>query len=181
MKCRVKAPVITGSPCFGRHRAVVLLAQAVCMSAVVCSEHHAADSVEDVKHLFIDGSIISNSSGVELVRHMPSTAMLKNDGRVIWPEHPWEAYQGPGTYGGVMQDGDGLYRCYYLCRGSSIGDVKTCLATSTDGVTWVKPVLNLVEWKGSTANNIIMPTAWSATGSVFLDENPAAPPSQVSL
>jgi hypothetical protein len=142
------------------------------------SSHQHKASARPAKHLFVDDSIIANSSGIELVRHRPAKAFLNNGGRVLWPEHPWEMFQGPGTYGGVMKDADGLHRIYYLCRGNSLGDVKTCLATSTDGVNWLKPVLNHVEWNGSKANNIVMPTAWSATGSVFLDDNPAVPPSQ---
>ena len=30
-----------------------------------------------------------------------------------------------------------------------------CYATSKDGVTWAKPELGLVEYEGSTANNIL--------------------------
>ena len=139
----------------------------------------AAAAPAATKHLFLDGTIVANTSGVELVRHRPSRGFPSDGGRVLWPEHPWEAYQGPGTYGGVMRAADGTYRCYYLCRGEQVGDVKSCLATSVDGVVWVKPTLNLVSWKGSSANNIVMPTEWAATGSVFLDTNPASPASEV--
>ena len=110
----------------------------------------APPAATTTKHLFLDGAIVANSSGVDLVRHRPSRGFPSDGGRVLWPEHPWEAYQGPGTYGGVMRAADGTYRCYYLCRGEQVADVKTCLATSKNGVVWVKPTLNLVSWKGSS-------------------------------
>ena len=62
-------------------------------------------------------------------------------------------------------------------------DIKrcTCLAISSDGGhTFTKPNLGLVSFNGSTQNNIVMPrnkTSWSS-GTVFEDENPAAPPDE---
>ena len=57
----------------------------------------------------------------------------------------------------------------------------TCLAVSSDGGwTFTKPRLGLVSFNGSFDNNIVMPlnkTSWSS-GTVFMDENPAAPPSE---
>jgi hypothetical protein len=59
----------------------------------------------------------------------------------------------------------------------------TCLATSTDGINFVKPILGVIEINGSTANNCVWPPGgWNAishqTGSVFIDTNPAAPPTE---
>jgi hypothetical protein len=53
----------------------------------------------------------------------------------------------------------------------------TCYAESEDGIHWVKPALNLVEFQGSRANNVI----WDGVGvhnfTPFIDRNPACPPS----
>ena len=59
-------------------------------------------------------------------------------------------------------------------------DRYTALATSTDGENWVKPNLGLANFNNSRANNLIWPLDWRdnthAAGTVFYDENPAAPP-----
>jgi len=58
-----------------------------------------------------------------------------------------------------------------------------CYAESDDGINWRKPALGLHEFRGSTANNIVLipqkvGDAMSVPGepAVFMDENPAAPP-----
>src|SRR5438093_2676408 len=61
-------------------------------------------------------------------------------------------------YGTIIQVGDEL-RMWYQARGTH--DPKTnrqrrlCYAVSRDGVHWEKPNLGLVEYNGSTQNNII--------------------------
>jgi hypothetical protein len=50
-----------------------------------------------------------------------------------------------------------------------------CLATSSDGVTWVKPNLGVYTREGSTQNNIVIEDSGN---SVFIDHNPAAPASE---
>ena len=39
--------------------------------------------------------------------------------------------------------------------GHDFQEMAICYATSVDGLTWNKPELNLVEFKGSKANNIV--------------------------
>lgn len=56
---------------------------------------------------------------------------------------------------------DGELRMWYLARsrrdahGRNGGQLRCCYATSTDGVRWEKPDLGLVEFEGSTSNNIV--------------------------
>jgi hypothetical protein len=52
-----------------------------------------------------------------------------------------------------------------------------CYAESRDGLTWTRPELGLCEYKGSTANNIILDsrTATFDNFSVFRDPNPECP------
>jgi hypothetical protein len=58
-------------------------------------------------------------------------------------------------YGTVIPVGDEL-RMWYLARGRlDSGGLRVCYATSQDGVHWEKPVLGLVEYNGSTQNNIV--------------------------
>eukprot|EP00038_Savillea_parva_P008938 m.180164 g.180164 ORF g.180164 m.180164 type:complete len:634 (+) comp14943_c0_seq1:174-2075(+) len=62
--------------------------------------------------------------------------------------------------------GDGEGDAMYSAR-------RICLATSTDGLNWIKPNLGLYNLNGSTANNILVDDSGN---SVFLDTNPSADP-----
>ncbi|HEU0046955.1 MAG TPA: hypothetical protein VFQ43_05025, partial [Nitrososphaera sp.] len=74
-------------------------------------------------------------------------------------------------YGTVLRIGDTFHLWYtgnFGPMANNIGyervDCRICYATSKDGVTWVKPSLGLVEFKGSKQNNIVQldaPTLWS--------------------
>lgn len=67
-----------------------------------------------------------------------------------------------------MLHADSRYRLWY---GSGAG---MCYAESDDGIDWRKPELNLVEYDGSTANNIVLPAGSRIRpGQIFID--PAAP------
>ena len=104
--------------------------------------------------LFIDDHLISRMHGLELRLHSPTPqeVALKTD-------RPWEG-NACGMIS-VFQD-EGKYRMYY--RGWQImestehrtGPECTCYAESDDGIHWERPELNLVEFDGSTANNILL-------------------------
>jgi len=58
-------------------------------------------------------------------------------------------------YGTVLQVG-GELRMWYLGRGKSeYGPLRVCYATSKDGFRWEKPALGLVNYAGSTSNNLV--------------------------
>jgi hypothetical protein len=94
-------------------------------------------------------------------------------------DKPWEG--NVCCYHVVFKDGP-LYRMYY--RGAAtVGPWAghkevTCYAESDDGITWRKPELGLVEFEGSTANNIVWAELGAHNFSPFLDNNPACPPDQ---
>ena len=56
---------------------------------------------------------------------------------------------------------DGVLRMWYLAKstldadGRNGGQLRCCYATSTDGIHWDKPDLGLIEFNGSTHNNIV--------------------------
>lgn len=93
-----------------------------------------------------------------------------------------------GSYNGyqvLIKDGDTL-RLYYRAGelitpdGRKMLELKqdtfTCCIESSDGVNWHRPSLGLVEFGGSTDNNIVLNKP-SINGAFipFLDANPAAP------
>ena len=58
-------------------------------------------------------------------------------------------------YGSVCRVGDELWM-WYLGQGEEEGaHQRLCLATSRDGYTWERPALGLVEYRGSTQNNLV--------------------------
>jgi hypothetical protein len=103
--------------------------------------------------------------GVELkiVEAMKSEPLMVAD-------KPWE--HGELAYTSVMWH-DGLYRMYYGVIG---GEERLCYAESEDGFEWVKPNLGIIEYQGSSANNICLTGLGSHCGCVFID--PTAKPEE---
>jgi hypothetical protein len=93
---------------------------------------------------------------------------------VLVPDKPWE---GPySAYYTVFQDGP-LVRLYYrgiVPGGDSSSGQVTCYAESTDGIHFTRPNLGLVEFEGSTENNIIYRGVEAHNFAPFLDANPEA-------
>lgn len=138
------------------------------------------------RELFVDDYLIDRLGGAAALRlHHPQPREI-----VIEHDAPWEG-SGSG-YHSLFKDGD-FYRLYYKAwhlEGSQknpyTGDAdahRLCYAESKDGITWRKPELGLVDYEGSKANNIVIPSGWmggmhlsAAEAAVFKDDNPAAPP-----
>lgn len=127
------------------------------------------------RHLFIDESLIARSDGVRLTVNPPR----KTNDVLIAPDRAWEdRFVGP--YCTVMDD-DGVYRMWYESyyadeTGKRQGVL--CHAESNDGRAWRKPDARVVEFRGSTSNNIVFPPPGKLYhgGTVFKD--PTAPPDQ---
>ncbi|MBL8227406.1 MAG: hypothetical protein JNL98_02975 [Bryobacterales bacterium] len=136
------------------------------------------------RELFIDGYLLDRLAGAANLRlHHPQpreTALIH--------DAPWEG-NGSG-YHSIFQDG-GLYRMYYKAYHLDISTGKLrsdahpgycCYAESSDGIQWRKPGLNLVEFRGSKANNIVLASGPfhgvnldAAHPAIFKDANPDAP------
>lgn len=144
--------------------AVLLAATA----AGLAQDKPAPVAIGSNRELFVDRSLVEKLDGAEFRLHHPHPA-----GVAIQYDEPWEgAFVGYPT---VLKDGD-TYRMYYRgWPGVNVPEV-TCYAESQDGITWQKPKLGLVEWQGSTANNIILADASvSHNFSPFVDTRPGVP------
>ncbi len=138
------------------------------------------------RELFVDHYLIERLDGVRLELHRPARREV-----VFRTDAPWE---GNGSaYQSVFQDGD-RFRLYY--RGGHHPNSKAyeinknswetlCLAESTDGIHWTRPELGIVEFRGSTKNNLILDEAMvrqiggsPAHTAVFKDTNPDCPDSE---
>jgi hypothetical protein len=176
-----------------KHRATSLLAFAVVPAAVAVAAAVEPLAIGSTRQLFVDDFLIEARRNVELELHQPVPREV-----VLTVDRPWENRS--LTYVSVLRDGD-RFLMYY--RGAS-ADAKyaqsapanlptnnwtyTALAESADGIKWTKPTLNLVEFNGSTANNLVWPTdankPWRDKNYPgtdifpFKDENPAAPAAQ---
>ncbi|MCB9383934.1 MAG: hypothetical protein H6509_04910 [Bryobacterales bacterium] len=128
------------------------------------------DSIGSAPELFVDKRRIARMDGVELRLHRPQPADV-----AVRFDRPWE---GPvSAYVTAFRDAD-RFRMYYRGWADSEGRDYTCYAESPDGITWSKPNLGLVEYRGSKANNIM----WAGVGvhnfTPCLDANPHAAPEQ---
>jgi len=139
-------------------------------------------AVADDKQLFIDDYFLAEQAGVKLVMNSPRKTRQK----LLTAEGAWEDAK-VGRYFTVIDD-DGLYRMWYEAYSYPHGRPepgkkaplfgKLCYAESTDGITWNKPRLGLVDYSGSMDNNIMYPTPGRQYhgGTVFKD--PTAPRSE---
>jgi hypothetical protein len=136
------------------------------------------------RELFVDGALVDQLRGnAELRLHSPEPREI-----ALVHDAPWEG-SGSG-YHSVFQDGD-RYRMYYKAWHLDLqppGKIRTdahplycCYAESDDGIHWRKPELGLHEFRGSKANNIVIPSGRSGGvdvdaghPAVFKDENPNA-------
>lgn len=93
-------------------------------------------------------------------------------------DKPWE---GNNVYFPCAVCAEGLWRLYYVCQHGSARYVG--YATSRDGLTWERPDLGLVEFRGDRHNNFVLSMeqleAFGFAGfdnmSVSYDDNPACP------
>lgn len=121
------------------------------------------------RQVFLDGRFIESSRGVELTVNRPQVTGEK----LIECDRPWERMFA-GGYMTVIQEGNRL-RMWYAC-GDQDGLGFVAYAESTDGgATWRKPSLGVVEYQGSTDNNIVLD---GVHGTTVFRNRPDAPEDQ---
>ena len=134
---------------------------------------------------FDDASLESKENLVQTIHQPtkhPSNPVLKR-------EHPWEGFR-VQVYGTMIYDPElDLFKASYMNIPATAADKITVqgqrrpghatllsYATSKDGVEWEKPTLNLVDFEGSTANNMIAPDLYNPEGfSVIYEPNDPDP------
>ncbi|MDE0325797.1 MAG: hypothetical protein OXN27_17920 [Candidatus Poribacteria bacterium] len=115
------------------------------------------------RYLFLDLQYITRIERLYRRMHQPQR---HPDNPVLRGENPWESVA--SLYGTVLYDPqDSLFKMWYLTGPYADGMVKVrqrdalgnitllAYATSTDGVHWEKPILNQVDFEGSTENNLV--------------------------
>ena len=159
------------------------------------------EKLDAKKHVFADWSLVepgyavswADALGTEWetprgVRLRVGTPRVEAE-PMVEMEHPWET---SFTLHTTIIDDDGLFRLYYTCYNQMEGDALSegqqnpfsyylCYAESDDGVSWTKPTVGTVDWRGTTENNIVYGTNRALgrpvpTATVFKD--PSAPPAE---
>lgn len=131
-----------------------------------------AESVGSRVEPFVDDALIDRLAGavrLQVQRPEPKEVVLTCD-------QPWEG--NTCAYFTLFQDGD-KYRMYY--RGAHFDEATkkaahrevTCYAESRDGITWVKPELDLFPFEGSARTNILRDGVGTHNFTPFKDANPA--------
>jgi hypothetical protein len=133
-------------------------------------------------HVFVDTEGLTDVQGLSLTQHAPA----KTYEMAVLPDKPWDG-GGPqhgaiAGYCSVVQVSEHEIRIYYDTFGQYGRFL--CVAVSEDGgKTFRKPSLGLVEFGGSTANNIIAGKPLNSSslresiepGTVFIDARPGCP------
>lgn len=120
--------------------------------------------------LLLDPRVVDDARDAILV---PGTAVKEPANPLLVEDRPWEV-RIDNLYANVLFEG-GRFRCWYSPFNVDEAESTTpperraatrywagtremgvCYAESTDGVRWEKPELGLVEFAGSTANNILL-------------------------
>jgi hypothetical protein len=131
------------------------------------------------RELFIDDYLIGEMKNVQLLVHAPVPQEI-----AVNCDKPWEG-NGCGYYTVLHDKQESVYRMYYhawqIPTGIEAGGpLSIAYFESKDGITWERPNLGLVEFEGSTDNNIILDKMGDGTGchdfSPFIDGNPDATP-----
>jgi hypothetical protein len=151
---------------------------ALCLLATILLSTSAQEPLQlgDRLELFVDDYLISELRGVRL-----QPGRLRDEGAVLRFDRPWE---GPfAGYSTVIHD-DERYLLFYrgLPRAGADGTALecTCVALSSDGLTWERPKLSLYEMDGHDTNNVVLAQAAPVTHnfSPFLDTRPGVPAEQ---
>ena len=116
----------------------------------------------DSTHIFADDAMIAHTDNVWRSVHHP---VKHRDNPLLVADRDWEGYVvlQPGTV--VYDEENERFQMWYNAQPSRDrpdAGHNLCYATSTDGLHWDKPELGLVEFEGSTANNIqLQDVSWT--------------------
>ena len=155
------------------HDRIILVGLAVCLLTVVTSYGKADDKTfKHDRYLVLDSRIIESTENAKLTIGKP---VKSKDNPLMAEDKPWEKRY-DNLYGNVIYDQqDNLYKCWYspfIVDHSASGmtlqqrgetpyklprdrEMAICYAVSKDGIKWDKPNLGIVEFEGSTQNNIV--------------------------
>ena len=119
-----------------------------------------------------------NQDGTDFVTDAPMGVELdvreaEKSAPVFMGETPWERR----TFFSVqVKKENGKFKMWYAASGEEAGQSALCYAESDDGFEWHRPNLGLIEYRGSTQNNMCATGKLAFAASVF--EDPSACPEE---
>ena len=122
-------------------------------------------SIGSDRQLLLDRRLIDELQDARQVLHQP---VRRN--AAVRIDHPWE--EGGLAYAVLFKDGDRFrawYRCIPHADNNKTDRACTAYVESSDGITWHKPELGLINFQGSTANNLVIDDPDLVNFSPFLD------------
>ncbi|MGV3664099.1 MAG: hypothetical protein ACO1TE_28260 [Prosthecobacter sp.] len=172
-RCGAHAPALSFLPGRSAWRLLpVLTAMASCLLAPAISAHGEPAGPahtqigQPQRHLFLDPAFIQQAQNVSL-----QVQPAQRRETVLRADQPWEKLM-ISFFLTVLEDEAGKLRMWYICRDAE-NQPNLAYAESTDGVTWVKPKLGLVDYHGSKDNNLMGISA--VEGTVFVDPKARTP------
>lgn len=142
--------------------------QIAILAATLVVAWAAAAHAQTPRHLFLDPAFLQKADGTALRVNPPVRKEL-----VIQPDKPWEKLM--ISFFLTVRDEGGKLRMWYICRDAD-NQPNVAYAESADGVAWAKPNLGIVDYHGSTDNNLVgIP---SLEGVVYRDPKAATPAEQ---
>jgi len=115
--------------------------------------------IDQTRQLFVDDFLIASKAGI--VRQVHQARKYERN-PIMVREKPWEP-RGCAFHLVLRDDQTGRFRMWYAAHGSltlpsGVGArFPACYAESNDGINWTKPELGFYAYKGSKANNIVIP------------------------
>lgn len=159
--------------CVLRHSVVSLFSVALLVTIGALPASGQVIDIGSDRQLFVDDYLIESTEQLRLELGVPQSG-----GVAFKFDQSWDGLY--SAYVTVLK-GDNSYQMYY--RGLAVhaldgsNNEVTCYAESKDGITWTRPELNLFEFEGSKANNIILANdpPFAHNFSPFIDKRPGVP------
>lgn len=137
------------------------------MSRTVATPHYlttppAVISVDTGRQLFVDDFLVSATGGGVERQYMQAQYLTHAQGNpVMRPTEPWEARN--MTYARAYSGGvwwipeDGVFKMWYGCGTAPATDacLGLCLASSSDGIEWLKTPLDVVPGTNIVINTVL--------------------------
>ena len=128
-------------------------------------------SIGSDRQLLLDRRLIGDLQDARQVLHRP---VRRN--AAVRLDRPWE--EGGLAYAVLFKDGD-RFRAWYRCiphpDNNKTAQACTAYVESSDGITWHKPSLGLINFQGSKDNNLVIDDPDLVNFAPFLDPQAPAP------
>lgn len=158
---KMRPEPITNFPGSRRRLSSLAIALAVSITACLAAQAELFDETKVTTLFSFDQGSIPFTENLRIKMRQP----VKHPGNPMVPRGPKGAPDSWAVqfYGSVVREAGGKFRMWYVAAGDDRLDRsvarsspwRVAYAESTDGVTWTKPSLGLVEYNGSKENNLV--------------------------